>query len=379
MEARIFRAALMAAVLFASMGASYRTPNFVLQTQSPELAERFAKAAEQYRRDLAIEWLGEPMPEWSQPCVVTAQVGLNLGAGGATTFVFDRGEVFGWRMTIQGSAERILDSVLPHEITHMVFACRFRRPLPRWADEGGATSVEHPTERAKHHKMLVEFLRSNRGIAFNRMFTMEQYPRDIMPLYAQGYTLCEFLMQQGGRRKFLDFLADGLEANQWSAATKGHYGFADVGTLQNAWLAWVRQGFPRIESPLDRPGNQASPELLAGGGKLPRLEPNLIYRIGKPSRGSSASEHPLPTPGPSAASTLAMPAVHVELAGVEKSRASVLPASGWHAPGETSGPAQWLGQETGHSAREPEPVHAQVAHPQPPEKARQIILEWQRR
>jgi len=379
MEARIFRAALLAAVLFASMGASYRTPNFVLQTQSPELAERFAKAAEQYRRDLAVEWLGEPMPEWSQPCVVTVQVGPNLGAGGATTFVFDRGEVFGWRMTIQGSAERILDSVLPHEITHMVFACRFRQPLPRWADEGGATSVEHPSERAKHYRMLVEFLRSNRGIAFNRMFSMEQYPQDIMPLYAQGYTLCEFLMQQGGRRKFLDFLADGLESDQWSEAIKQHYAFADVGALQNAWLGWVRQGFPRIDSPLDRPSNRASPELLAAGGKLPRLEPNLIYRIPKTPPASPSSETLLPTPGPGTAIGAATPAVHVELAGVQGSGAKVLPASGWHVPGEISGPGRPLDQESGVGPRNSEPVHAQVTHPQPPEMARQIILEWQRR
>ena len=32
MEARISRAALLAAVLFVSMGASYRTPNFVVET-----------------------------------------------------------------------------------------------------------------------------------------------------------------------------------------------------------------------------------------------------------------------------------------------------------------------------------------------------------
>ena len=44
------------------------------------------------------------------------------GAGGATSFVFDRGEVFGWKMNIQGSRERILDSVLPHEVTHTIFA-----------------------------------------------------------------------------------------------------------------------------------------------------------------------------------------------------------------------------------------------------------------
>jgi len=375
MEARIFRVALLAAVLFVSMGASYRTPNFIIQTQSPQLAEQFGKAAEQYRHDLAIAWLGEAMPEWSQPCVVTAQVGPNLGAGGATTFVFDRGEVFGWRMTIQGSAERILDSVLPHEITHMIFACRFRRPLPRWADEGGATSVEHPSERAKHYKMLVRFLRSNRGIAFNRMFSMEEYPRDIMPLYAQGYTLCEFLFQQGGRRKFVDFLDDAMQHDDWSAATQRHYGFRDVGALQNGWLAWVRQGFPRIQSPTDQPGRTAEPEMLAAGRRRPRPEPNLIYRIGKPARTGSALDSLVPVERPHGGTPEAniLAASEAEPPRAKLLPPKVLPASGWHAAGERAVP----GSAAVAVAPAPnEPVRTQVTHPQPVERPRQIILEW---
>ena len=93
---------------------------------TPELAEEIGKLAEVYRHDLAIEWLGKAMPNWAQPCPIHAQVEPQLGAGGATSFVFDHGEVFGWRMEIQGSHERVLDSVLPHEVTHTIFAT----PLP---------------------------------------------------------------------------------------------------------------------------------------------------------------------------------------------------------------------------------------------------------
>jgi hypothetical protein len=244
---RITDAALVLFVLFALamlMGASYRTPNFTIQTQIPQHAEEFGKAAEKHRRDLAVTWLGEALPQWSRPCPVTVQVGPGLGAGGATTFVFNKGEVFGWRSTIQGSRERILDSVLPHEITHMIFASHFRQPLPRWADEGAATSVEHWSEVDKHRKMLGQFLTSGRGIAFNRMFAMADYPRDIMPLYAQGVTLCEFLIQQSGRRGFVRYLGDGLKSGQWATATKTHYGYGSLSELQNDWVAWVGRGFP---------------------------------------------------------------------------------------------------------------------------------------
>lgn len=373
MEARIYRAVLLTAVLLVSMGASHRTPNFIIQTPNPQLAQQFGEAAERYRRDLAVAWLGEPMPEWSQPCVVTVEVGPNLGAGGATTFVFSGGEVYGWRMTIQGSAQRVLDSVLPHEITHMIFACRFRQPVPRWADEGGATSVEHPSERAKHYKMLVQFLQSNRGIAFNRMFSMDEYPPDIMPLYAQGYTLSEFLIQQGGRAKFLDFLDDAMEDDQWSAATTQHYGYQGVGHLQNAWLAWVQKGFPRIESPGSRPPHAPGAELLAANHRQSRPEPNLIYRMRGPGRTAPAANRPMPLPGP-APNVVA--ASHVNQSGADRSSSKVLPASGWRALGQAD---QLATAAVAVSDAPAEPIRTQVTHPQPVGRPHQVILEWGQR
>ncbi len=75
MEARLIRPALLAALLMVSMGASYRGVNFIVETSDPQIAARISQAAEQYRHDLAIEWLGQAMPNWAQPCTMTVQVG----------------------------------------------------------------------------------------------------------------------------------------------------------------------------------------------------------------------------------------------------------------------------------------------------------------
>ncbi|HVC97154.1 MAG TPA: hypothetical protein VND64_25975 [Pirellulales bacterium] len=241
MEARVFRAACLAAAVLL-LGAGHRTANFVVQAASDQVAEQVGDAAERFRHDLAVEWLGQAMPNWTYPCPIEVKVGDNLGAGGATTFMFDRGEVFGWQMSIQGSLERVLDSVLPHEVTHTVFASHFRQPLPRWADEGACSTVEDESERQKQQRSLIHYLKNRRGIAFSQMFAMKEYPRDILPLYAQGHSLATFLIAQGGKQKYLKYVGAGLRGEQWGRATREFYGFENLGALQNGWLHWVRQG-----------------------------------------------------------------------------------------------------------------------------------------
>jgi hypothetical protein len=140
----------------------------------------------------------------------------------------------------------LLDSVLPHEVTHMIFATHFGRPLPRWADEGACTTVEHISEKSKQQHLLITFLTSGRGIAFNQMFAMKEYPRDILPLYAQGYSLARYLIDVGGRRKFVDYVAEGMNTNNWTAATQKHYGIKSLSELQITWLEWVRRGSPLV-------------------------------------------------------------------------------------------------------------------------------------
>jgi hypothetical protein len=247
--------------------AGYRTPNFVIEAPTPDLARKIGDAAEQYRHDLAIEWTGRPLPRWASPCPITAEVAEHLGAGGATSFVFDRGEVFGWQMTVQGSEQRILDSVLPHEVTHTIFASHFRQPLPRWADEGACTTVEHPSERARQHRMLIEFLTTGRGIAFPQMFAMREYPPDVLPLYAQGYSLARYLIERGGRRKYVDFVSHGLGTGNWAASLQNFYGVNDPGQMQGVWLEWVRQGCPAPPATLVAAATQpdAGPSGMARG------------------------------------------------------------------------------------------------------------------
>jgi hypothetical protein len=225
--------------------AAVRTQNFIVICSDAAFAAKVAHAAEKQRNDLAIYWLGSPLPAWSQPCPITVSAAPGLGAGGSTTFVPGNRTIRDWRMNVTGSQERILDSVLPHEITHTILASHFaplNRTVPRWADEGACTTVEHGSERSKHDQFLIRFLSTGRGIPFATMFTLKEYPSDIMPLYAQGYSVTSFLIAQGGPQHFVKFLESGLRTDDWVTATETHYGYPMIGKLQTAWNKWVYDG-----------------------------------------------------------------------------------------------------------------------------------------
>ena len=238
MRARLPHAVIVLSLLL-SMGADYRTPNFLITAPTAELARELGEAAEKYRRSLALDWMGRELPRWESPCTVQARVASHLPPSGLLSYSFRNGRAYNWRITLQGSRDRVLYSVLPHEITHAVFATHFGKPLPRWADEGVAIVIEQAEARGEQNQKLIEYLDAGRTMSLDQLFAMHEYPADILPMYSQGYSLVRFLVEQGGRRKFVEFLDDGMQSHDWAGCTERHYAYADLGQLQRSWLGWV--------------------------------------------------------------------------------------------------------------------------------------------
>lgn len=278
----------------------YRTKNFVVQAASLALAKEFAEAAEAWRRELAIEWLGKPLPDWTEACKVQAETGPRMGAGGWTTFMFNQGEVYGWDMHVQGSRQRVLDSVLPHEITHTIFASYFRQPLPRWADEGACTTVEHRSEIGKQEALLINFLKTGQGIPFGQMFAMREYPENVLPLYAQGLSLTQFLIERRGKQEFLAFLSDGMRDGNWPRAVSTRYGHNSLYELQDQWLTWVKSGRPRLALEPDVAAriaaNQSTPSVQQASATAPAsIDPgpaDIASSVPPAARGPRSASRP---------------------------------------------------------------------------------------
>jgi len=273
------------------------TRNFVVTAPDAAFAQKVAREAERFRRELSIEWLGYEIKPWSQRCPIAVR--FEHGAGGKTSFAFyRRGQKSlptEWDMEVFGPPERILDSVLPHEVTHTIFATHFGRPLLRWADEGACTAVEHESERKKNHQMLLDILsaRPSRGIPFNRMFTMYEYPQDLFPLYAQGYSLARFLLAQKSKAEFIRYVETGIAYTDqgmgltgWDRATKEVYGFEDLSELQMSWVDWVKKGskeFDIAKARKSQPKSQTGTFVSAPNAPTNQSQDSNVY-VSSPQR-----------------------------------------------------------------------------------------------
>jgi hypothetical protein len=302
--------------------AGYTTENFVVDAPTKELAKQFGEYAEKYRREKALEWIGTEMPRWPHRCPLRVEVTPGR-TGGATTFTFGVGSdrrpgVMEQKMHIFGGMDQLLNSVLPHEITHTVLAHRFGQAVPRWADEGGSVLSENDEERFNHDVRCREVLNQGRGIPLRHLFTLKEYPRDMIVLYAQGYSITEYLVNQcGGRRKFLDFVGMGMRSDNknWEEALQAVYGdqFSSLDDLQDRWIAALgtppvhyaaRGGNGRgqdVAKDLPSSRRKSAAESVAsaeiGGGKgnfetrssaaagLPMLEPPVVARGAAPEQG----------------------------------------------------------------------------------------------
>lgn len=234
-----------------SEAADFESRNFRVHAPTDEIAQLVAAAAEHHRSRLGKIWYGHRIGNWGSKCDVTVDVDDRVGASGSTKFKFANGEVYGWRMRVNGPLERILDSVVPHEVNHTILACWFRRKVPRWADEGCATMVEHKSEQDRQTQHVESLMRQGRRIPLRALLKITQYPTDnrqLMALYSQGYSLTRFLIEKHGRRQFLMFLKEAHHRG-WDRAIQTYYKARNIEGLEQQWQSWVIAGSPGFDLP----------------------------------------------------------------------------------------------------------------------------------
>lgn len=223
-----------------SLGASYRSANFQIEAPTTSAAQEISQKAEKLRKDLARAWLGKELAAWGDPCPI--DVKITAGApGGYSSFSFDSlGRVNKQKMQVEGPLERIINGVLPHEMTHVLFAHHFGKQPPRWADEGGAILGEDKAIWARHDQGLAQVLDTpGRRLALGRLFGSD-YTSDTQAFYAEAASISRFLVNKKDRATFLAFINQGMR-DGWDEAVKQHYRYRNVDELELTWLQQVKQ------------------------------------------------------------------------------------------------------------------------------------------
>src|SRR5947208_118835 len=79
------------------------------------------------------------------------------------------------------------------------------------------------------------------AVNLRRLLTLKEYHEapDVMVIYAEGYSVSQYLVNQGGRQAFLGFVALGMREG-WDKAVQTYYHMQSVEGLEQAWLQHLR-------------------------------------------------------------------------------------------------------------------------------------------
>ena len=205
-------------------------PNFT--GQSP-----YTQAAEYARAYSARYWTGKKLQDWHQPCPITTKImPTAIYPGGATRFVIDQGQVYGWSMDLVAKSPRALMGVSWHETDHAVRHTITRRKIVRWMDEGCANIFNSMTEHRDQREKAWRY-KDHPDSPWHNFDKMEyggRYADSGNALYCVGLSMVEWLLDIKGQGPIIEFQKDsGIPSQKFSK----HFGIT-VAQARQAWEQW---------------------------------------------------------------------------------------------------------------------------------------------
>ena len=236
------------------------TENFKIVHFNAALAEKVAEAAEFSRAEIAAR-LGLT-PQWKGKISIvihrtqaeyTARTAQPEWTGGCSKFTTEAGRMGAAQIHSWQTSARLLKSVLPHEITHLIVNSNLADvgALPRCLHEGFAVMME-PTFR---HEYFMNFLRarvkSRDFIPLQDLVVSRDYPRDPEFFYAEGFALLNFIVQEKGLKQAVALIRN-ASPGQAESELLHACGRKSMDELQADWVEWLskneRQSRVEIQS-----------------------------------------------------------------------------------------------------------------------------------
>ncbi len=204
---------------------------FVVTSSGDQFARRLLDRAEAARMSLAVDWLGDELPQGRPRVVLHADLG-EANTGRTTPAPLDGDGLP--QVWIVAPDESTLFATLDHELTHVVLRSRFPQGLPAWANEGAA-SLSDDAERKRRRASIVEgWVRSREWPSLIGVFQQERLEARDADAYAAAASVTQMLIEERGRADFVRFL-ERVRESDVDRALRTTYGYLDATDLERAW------------------------------------------------------------------------------------------------------------------------------------------------
>ena len=149
------------------------------------------------------------------------------------------------------SLGNFLDSVLPHEMGHIIFRefVGFDNPnIPLWLDEGIA-GYQEPARRFGTGRIVRKALKEDRFFDIQELSKFNPHASDNRELvdifYAEAISIVDYLIKNFGRNKFVRFcqnLRDTQKSSQGlEQSLRRVYNFQDLNDLSESWQRYINR------------------------------------------------------------------------------------------------------------------------------------------
>ncbi len=220
--------------------------NFTVLTSdwpSPGEANQYAQEvlqnAEQWRIDIAREWLGQELPPGVGQTTVNVSLATERDAG--LTWAKDDPRRRYHTLYLTTSPERALGGTLAHEMAHVVLATRFPHPrrLPAWMEEGIASRYDDDDRVQLRQQQIDWIVRTGNWPRVDGLLSASNISARDKQAYALAASLIDFLLSLNADKQVI--LEFGQHASQagWDAALRKYYHIQDVSQLQTRWQRWL--------------------------------------------------------------------------------------------------------------------------------------------
>jgi tetratricopeptide (TPR) repeat protein len=221
--------------------------HFVVFHHNESLARQVAEAAEYHRTRIGAElgvqnsWRGKAkifLHRTQQE--YTASTGQPEWTGGASKFSFIGNQLHDPQVHSWQTSPRLLKSVLPHEIAHLVVNANVSdaNGLPKCLHEGFAVLMEPRFRQDYFLNFLRVRVKSQDFISLTDLLSAKDYPRDPEFFYAEGFSILQYLAREQGVTAVVPLLKVSA-ANQVPGELLKVSGCKSIEELEAGWKKWI--------------------------------------------------------------------------------------------------------------------------------------------